>query len=395
MFKVLQWIDKVNIRSLERLPVTFQPGETAGPREIRRKDSMIDRTPEGTSERTPESTGVASVRVGLIGAGGIGSFHGESLVRRVVGAELAAVADPAPGAAERLSAALGCGRPMTEPEELVRDPAVEAVVIAAPAAAHADLIEAAAEAGKAVFCEKPMALTLPDAERAIQAAANAGVPLQVGFNRRFAADFEAAHEAVSSGKLGRPQLMRSLTRDPVLDDPSKVKPWTIFLETLIHDFDTLCWLNPGSEPVEVYATADALVRPDYRDQGLLDTAVVNVRFDNGALATAEASFQAVYGYDVRGEVFGSVGMVTAGDVRRSSAAFYGAEGLTSDTTRHNTDLFRDAYTRELEHFAECVRGGATPRCTGEDAGRALKIALAAIQSVQSAGPVRLEELETG
>lgn len=305
------------------------------------------------------------------------------------------MADPAPGAAERLAAALGCGRAMTEPEELVRDPAVEAVVIAAPPAAHADLIEAAAKAGKAVFCEKPMALTLPDAERAIEAAANAEVPLQVGFNRRFAADFEAAHEAVSSGKLGRPQLIRSLTRDPVLDDPSKVKPWTIFLETLIHDFDTLCWLNPGSEPDEVYATADALVRPDYRDQGLLDTAVVNVCFDNGALATAEASFQAVYGYDVRGEVFGSAGMVTVGDVRRSSVAFYGAEGLTSDTTRHNTDLFRDAYTSELEHFAECVRTGAIPRCTGEDARRALKIALAAIQSVQSAGPVRLEELETG
>lgn len=347
------------------------------------------------TDRRSGSAVSAPVRVGLLGSGGIGAFHGESIARRIAGAELAAVADPAPGAAERLAAALGCERPMTDPEELIRDPAVEAIVIAAPPAAHADLVEAAAEAGKAIFCEKPMALNLPDADRAIEAAAAAGVPLQVGFNRRFAADFEAAHDVVSSGELGQPQLMRSLTRDPVLDDPSKVKPWTIFLETLIHDFDALCWLNPGSEPVVVYATADALVRPDYKDRGLLDTAVVNIRFDNGAMATAEASFQAVYGYDVRGEVFGSAGMVTAGDVRRSSATFYGAGGLASDTTRHNTELFRDAYTRELEHFAECVRAGATPRCTGEDARRALGIALAAIESVRSAGPVRLQEVEAG
>lgn len=347
------------------------------------------------TDKTPGSPLSAPVRVGLLGSGGIGAFHGESVACRIAGAELAAVADPAPGAAERMAAALGCERAMTRPEDLIRDPAVEALVIAAPPSTHADLIEVAAEAGKAIFCEKPMALTLPDADRAIEATSAAGVPLQVGFNRRFASDFEAAHELISAGELGQPQLMRSLTRDPALEDPSKVKPWTIFLETLIHDFDTLCWLNPGSEPVEVYATADALVRPDYRDRGLLDTAVVNVRFDNGALATAEASFQAVYGYDVRGEVFGSAGMVTAGDVRRSSMAFYGARGVASDTTRHNTDLFHDAYTSELEHFVECVRADARPRCTGEDARRALKIALAAIQSVQSARPVRLEELEAG
>lgn len=345
------------------------------------------------TDKTSGSPVSAPVRVGLLGSGGIGYFHGESLARRITDAELTGVADPAPGAAERLASSLRCERATTEPEELLADPAVEAIVIAAPPAAHTDLIETAAASGKAIFCEKPMALTLADADRAIEAASAAGVPLQVGFNRRFASDFEAAHDLISSGGLGQPQLIRSLTRDPEINDPSRIKPWTIFLETLIHDFDTLCWLNPGAEPVEVYATADALIRPDYKDQGLLDTAVVNVRFDNGAMATAEASFQAVYGYDVRGEVFGSSGMVTAGDVRRSSATFYGSGGLTTDTTRLNTELFHDAYTSELEHFVECVRTGATPRCTGEDAKRALKIALAAIQSVQSAQPARLQEME--
>ena len=140
--------------------------------------------------------------------------------------------------------------------------------------------------------------------------------LQVGFQPPFAADFRAAHDAVDRrSRSAPPQLMRSLTRDPGLANPAGVPPWTMFLQTLIHDFDTLLWLNPGAEPVEVYATADALVAPDFKEAGLLDTAVVLITFDNGARAVAEASFSATYGYDVRGEVFGSAGMVTAGDGR--------------------------------------------------------------------------------
>jgi myo-inositol 2-dehydrogenase/D-chiro-inositol 1-dehydrogenase len=333
------------------------------------------------------------VRVGLIGAGGIGSFHGESITSRVPGATLASVADPAPGVAERLAASLGCPQATLEPAELLADPSIQAVVIAAPPSVHADLIEAASGAGKAIFCEKPMGLTLADADRAIDAARAAGVPLQVGFNRRFATDFRAAHDLVASGQLGEPQLLRSLTRDPELADPSIIKPWTIFLETLIHDFDTLLWLNLGARAVEVYAMADALVRPDWKDRGLLDTAMVMVRFDNGAMATAEASFQAVYGYDVRGEVFGSAGMVTAGDTRQTNMTFYGEKGVIYDTVRRNIDLFRDAYTGELAHFVDCVRNGTGPECTGEDARAALAIALAAIESVQTGRPVRREEVE--
>ena len=334
------------------------------------------------------------VGVGLIGAGAIGSFHAESLALRVPGATLVAIADPAPGAAERLASSLGIAVATTAASELLADPAVEAVVIAAPAHFHAELIEAAAAAGKGVFCEKPMALTLGDADRAIAAARTAGVPLQVGFNRRFDRAFRSGREAVMSGSVGTPQLLRSMTRDPGLGDPSPIPPWTIFLETLIHDFDALRYLNPGAEAVDVYAVADALVRPDFKDRGLLDTATTVVRFDNGAIATAEASFHAVYGYDVRGEVFGSGGMATMGDVRRSSMTLHREHGVETDTVRSNVELFHDAYTAQLAHFVHCVRTGEEPEVTGEDARAALAIALAAIRSVQTGLPVSRVDVET-
>ncbi|HSK98109.1 MAG TPA: Gfo/Idh/MocA family oxidoreductase, partial [Euzebyales bacterium] len=247
----------------------------------------------------------APVAVGLIGAGGIGRFHGESLARRVPGARLAAIADPAPGVADELAAELGCDTTYADAADLIADERVEAVLIAAPPRFHADLVVAAAGAGKAVFCEKPMAVTRAGADRAVKAAAD--VPLQVGFNRRFDPGFRAARELIADGRVGTPQLLRSLTRDPGIPDPGAVRPATIFLETLIHDFDTLRYLNPGATAVDVYAVADALAYPAFADQGLQDTAVVVVRFDNGAIATAEASFNAVYGYDIRGEVFGSDG----------------------------------------------------------------------------------------
>ena len=326
----------------------------------------------------------------LIGSGRMGSFHGATLGRRLTDARLVAVADPAPGAADALATALHADRSYTDVARVWADPAVDAVVIAAPARFHADLVVAAAEAGKSVFCEKPMALSLTDADRAIDAVRIAGVVLQVGFNRRFAPDWRAARALLDAGQIGTPRLLRSLTRDPGGFDPARVAPNTIFLETLIHDFDTLRFLNPGAEAVEVYAVADALVEPDWRDRGLLDTAMVTVRFDNGAVGVAEACFEAAYGYDVRGEVFGSGGMATMGDGRRTTMTFSGAAGRITETARGDQELFTGAYTAELAAFVDAVRTGTPPPVTGEDARAALAIALAAAESVRTGRPVRVE-----
>ena len=339
---------------------------------------------------------MGDVRVALIGSGRMGAFHGASLARRIPGARLAAVADPAPGAAEQLAAefttALGTPTAYTDPAQAFADPEVDAVVIAAPARFHADLVVAAAAAGKGVFCEKPMGLGLADIDRAIDAARTAGVVLQVGFNRRFAADWRAARALLDDGTLGTPRLLRSVTRDPGGFDPSRVAPGTIFNETLIHDFDALRFLNPGAEAVEVFATGDALVEPDWRDRGLLDTALVVVTFDNGARGVAEACFEAKYGYDVRGEVFGSGGMATMGDGRRSGMVYSGAAGRLVDTVRSDQELLPDAYVAELAAFVDAVRTGTPASVGGEDARAALAIALAAAESVRAGRPVRIEEV---
>jgi myo-inositol 2-dehydrogenase/D-chiro-inositol 1-dehydrogenase len=332
------------------------------------------------------------VGVALIGSGRMGSFHGETVSRRLPGARLVAVADPAPGAAGELAGRLGADRAYTDAAQVWADPEVDAVVIAAPARFHAGLVVAAAQAGKGVFCEKPMAVTLADADRAIDAARAAGVVLQVGFNRRFAPDWAAARALLDAGRIGTPRLLRSVTRDPGGFDPSRVAPDTIFLETLIHDFDTLRFLNPGAEAVEVYTVADALVEPAWRDRGLLDTATVTVRFDNGAIGTAEACFETSYGYDVRGEVLGSGGLATMGDGRRTGMVFSGTAGRTVETAHSDQELFAAGYTAELAAFVDAVRAGTPAPVTGEDARAALAIALAAAESVRAGRPVRIDEV---
>jgi myo-inositol 2-dehydrogenase/D-chiro-inositol 1-dehydrogenase len=211
------------------------------------------------------------------------------------------------------------------------------------------------------------------------------VTLQVGFNRRFARDFAEARAAVAGGAVGEVRMLRSLTRDPGDGpaDPAAVPLWTIFTQTLIHDFDTLNWLNPGARAVDVVATADALIHPEARAAGHLDSAVVVVRYDNGAIATAEASFAAAYGYDVRGEVLGSRGMVTMGDGATSSLRLHDAGGRLARTAHSDVELLVDAYTAELTEFCHAVRAGRPPAVGADDAFRAFAIAQACIDSVRS------------
>ena len=350
------------------------------------------------------TAGPVPVRIGLIGSGWMGAFHADSVARRVPGAVLAAIADPNTESAQNLARELGTAKVTASADDILADPEIDAVIIASPAQFHSALIAQAAAAGKHVFCEKPAGQSLAELDAALAAVNEAGVLFQIGFNRRYADDFQAAKKDLAAGIAGTPQLLRSLTRDPgngSIPHAARVPAWTIFLETLIHDFDTLNWFNEGAEPVEVYAVADALVEPSLRDQGFLDTAVVTIRYSNGALAVAEANFSALYGYDVRGEVFGSKGMVQAGRATETAARRYTADGLSADTPRLNVELFRQAYTDELADFAAAVRakrdGGPSPSSDftltpgAADARRALAMALACIESVKRGAPVAVSE----
>ncbi len=298
------------------------------------------------------------VRVGVIGAGRIGTSHATLLAREVPGAHLVAVADARAEAAERLAGSLGC-RAVSGPAALLADDEVEAVVIAASSTAHAELVVAAARAGKAVFCEKPMAMTLEDADRgdrrhAQPPAWRSRSGSTGGSPRTFAA---AAPRSSPAGTSARRSCMRSLTRDPGLRGPGGGPA----VDDLLPDPDprlrhAAAGSTPGREagrPCTPPPTRSS--RPTSRTAGLLDTAVVVITFDNGAIAIAEANFSAVYGYDVRGEVFGSAGMVTMGDARASSIVHLDAVGAaTSQTVRGDVQLFRDAYIGE---FAELRRRG--------------------------------------
>ncbi|MBN9102179.1 MAG: Gfo/Idh/MocA family oxidoreductase [Pseudonocardia sp.] len=328
------------------------------------------------------------IRIGLIGAGRIGASHAALLAQHVPSARLVAVADPRPGVAAALAEPLGA-RGETSPEAVLGAADVDAVVIAASTTAHSPLVVAAAGAGKHVFCEKPAGLTLAEIEAGRTATAAAGVAFQIGFNRRFAADFRAAHDAVVVGRIGEVRMMRSLTRDPGagLADAGAIPPGTIFTQTLIHDFDTLNWFNPGARAVDVLATADALVAPEFRDAGLLDTAVVVIRYENGAIATAEANFAAAYGYDVRAEVFGSGGMVAAGEDGGAARHERLAGRLVGDT-----ELMRDAYVGEFAEFVAAVGEGRAPAVTGEDAMAAYAIAEACLESHRTGTRVAVRQV---
>lgn len=361
----------------------------------------------------------APVGVGIIGVGLIGAYHAANLARRVPGAHLVGLADPMSDLAEQAATRLGCGFWSRDYQALLGREDVDAVVIASPAKYHVEAIVAAAQAGKAIFCEKPLAHSLADAERAMGAMRANSAPFQIGFQRRFDPGFARARALVDAGELGEIQLLRSLTRDPSLDQPERVPPWAVFLETLIHDFDVLRFLAGGAEPVEVYAQADALVLPDWKSRGMLDTATVTLRYDTGAMATADASFQAVYGYDVRAEVFGSTGMASVGEDVGPRLVHHTAAGSTRSRPHWFVELFDSAYMGELIHFVADVRAwlasapkaepalrrdSVTPVAGSEsstmlsvkavpggidDARAALVLALAAIESVQRHQPVHI------
>lgn len=335
----------------------------------------------------------APLRIGLIGAGRIGQVHAETITRRVKDATLVAVADVNEAAARACAAQHGIAQATGDPSALMNDPSIQAVLICSSTDTHAPLIEAAAQAGKHIFCEKPIALNLAAIDRALRAVAQAGVKLQIGFNRRFDANFQRIRRAVESGEIGEPHILHIVSRDPAPPPIEYVKvSGGLFLDMAIHDFDMARFLM-GSEIEEVQAVGAARVDPAIGAAGDVDTAVTLLRFANGAFGTIDNSRRAVYGYDQRAEVFGSRGAIAADNNYPNNVVISDAGAVRRDLPLNFfMQRYIESYQREIEAFVRCIVEDKPAPVNGEDGRIAVVIGLAAKRSLAEGRPVKVKEV---
>lgn len=274
------------------------------------------------------------------------------------------------------------------------NPEIDAVAICSSTDTHADLIIQAARAGKHIFCEKPLALDLASIDQALSVVEQSGVKLQVGFNRRFHANFKQVRDLVAAGKIGQPHLLRISSRDAAPPPISYVKvSGGIFLDMTIHDFDLARYLI-DSEVEEIFATGAVLVDPAIGEAGDVDTTVITLRFANGAIGTIDNSRRAVYGSDQRAEVFGSKGVAMADNNRPHNTSLYSSDETTMALPYARfLDLYRDSFVAEFESFISAINQDTEPLVTGLDGRHPLVMGLAAARSLQENRPVSLREFE--
>ena len=324
----------------------------------------------------------------LFGAGRIGKMHAENLVRRS-DAKLLYVVDPKPEAARALAEPLGA-KQATE-EQAFGDPAVQAVLIASSTGSHADLSIAAAQAGKAIFCEKPVDLTLPKVEKCIAAVKKAKVPMFVGFNRRFDPSFRSLKQRLDDGAIGKVEQVIITNRDPGLPEMRFLATsGGLFLDFTIHDFDMARWLL-GEEPVEVFARGAVLVDPRVKTEGNdIDTAMLMLRTASGKMCQISNTRRAVYGYDQRIEVFGSKGMLRAGNLTPTTVECSGSESTSGDNPWPSFQTrYAAAYAAELSSFINSVERRKPSEVPPEDSRRVLLLCEAARKSATSGKPIRV------
>ena len=336
------------------------------------------------------------VNIGVIGAGRIGKLHAEHLAYRVPDASVLAIADIRVEAAESCAAEFGIPSAVQDHQGIMENPDIEAVIICSSTDTHAQMIEEAAAAGKHIFCEKPIDFDLARIDRALEAVDQAGVKLQIGFNRRFDPNFRRVREMVAAGKIGTPHILRITSRDPGPPPIEYVKvSGGIFLDMTIHDFDMARYLI-GSEVTEIYAAGGVMVDPEIGKAGDIDTAVITLRFENGAIGTIDNSRKAVYGYDQRVEVFGSEGVVAVSNNTPDTAVYSNAEGVHSSLPLFFfVERYTDSYIAEMQAFIECIQQDKAPPVTGLDGRIPVVMGYAAKKSYEENRPVKLSEITGG
>lgn len=330
------------------------------------------------------------VNIGVIGVGRIGRLHARNLKYQIPGTKVLAVADIFEKSAREVASQLEI--PITEKDYrvLLENKDIDAVVICSSTDTHAQIISEAAEAGKHIFCEKPIALDIDKIDQAIIAVKKTGVKLQVGFNRRFDPSFKKAKELVTKGTIGIPHLVRITSRDPEPPPISYVKvSGGIFLDMMIHDFDMARFLL-SQEVVELMAVGSCLVDPAIGEAGDIDTAIVTLKYEGGAWGTIDNSRKAVYGYDQRIEIFGSEGCVMVGNPTPTEVIVNSAEDTKTDKPLYFfTERYQEAYLAEMKEFINCIREEKEPPVGGFDGKISVQMGYAAKESLTKGSFVKI------
>lgn len=333
------------------------------------------------------------VSVGIIGAGRIGQLHAKNLLNSDL-YYLKAIADIKIDHLKGSKIAKEVPIITTEPDAIFTDSEIDAVFICSSTDTHANYIKKAALAGKHIFCEKPISFNLFDTKVALKIVNAAGVKFQSGFNRRFDKNFRRVYECVRAGEVGVPHIIKVSSRDPGAPPEDYIKTsGGMFMDMTIHDFDMVRYLS-GSEVIEVSVKASCLVDPVFKKYDDVDTAVIILTLENGAIAVIDNSREAVYGYDQRIEVFGNKGVVSANNERLTNIEISNKHNTFLDNPKHFfLDRYQDAYRDEINEFALTIIENKPSLCSGEDGYRAELLALAARLSWQENRSVALSELE--
>ena len=327
------------------------------------------------------------VRFGVLGAGRIGKVHARTLADSGR-ATVAYVADAMPEAAASLAASVGAK--VASVEEVIASKDVDAILIATPTDTHADLIEAAARAGKAILCEKPVSLSVERIEQCLQGGEKAGVPLMIGFHRRYDPNYSVLEKRIREGEIGDVEIVTIICRDPSAPPVSYIeRSGGLYRDMMIHDFDMARFLL-GEEPVVIHALGAVLTDPAIAATGDVDTAVVQMQTASGKIAVISNSRRATYGHDQRIEVHGSKGMLRAGNIHLTTVEKADGNGWTQDQIPFSfIERYEDAYKIEINKFLTFLETGEKPTASGYDGLMAQKLAEAATESRRTGQAVRI------
>jgi scyllo-inositol 2-dehydrogenase (NAD+) len=332
---------------------------------------------------------MTQLKFGVVGVGEMGKFHAETLRYRTPGACLVAVADANPDRARAVARELGVDAFFESLEAMLGGSEIDAVVISSPPKFHGAAIRLAAKAGKQIFCEKPLAITLDDADSALEAVARAEVSLQIGHMRRYDPAYQEAKRRIDAGEIGRAILFKSIGRDyqsPPQAAAQTELNGTLFHDSSTHDFDLARWLL-SDEVTEVHAYTGSLAIPEMERFGGFDAGVVNLQFAGGAIGNVESYIDARYGYDVRTEIVGTLGTLQVGGMQRQPLTLLAAETRKQEVITHWLERFAEAYRLEIIDFVSNVLSDRPVLVNGKDGRHSLAIADAAMRSQRERRPV--------